>query len=233
MNNWPELFDNLPKNWKEFLIINPEWLKSLSNFLTEGYINFSDFIFPAKTDIFSAFSIDPSKLKCVILGQDPYHGKNQAHGLSFSVKPGIEIPPSLKNIFEELKNDLGINIPNSGYLEKWKDQGVFLLNTILTVEKSKPKSHENKGWNLFTDSVIKSLSIKRENLIFILWGSNAISYSQYIDKSKHLIIKSSHPSPYSANQPSKIAPSFFGSRPFSKTNQFLKKNGISEIDWNL
>lgn len=223
---WPSLFDSLPQEWRDFIFLEND-LNSISNFVEEQYLTKTYSIYPKKADLFSAFDLKPPDVKCIILGQDPYHGPNQAHGLSFSVKEDVYIPPSLKNIFKELKTDLGLEIPNSGYLEKWKQQGVFLLNTILTVERSKPKSHENKGWEDFTKSIIKSLSDERENLVFILWGSNAISYAQYINAKKHLILTSVHPSPMSSYR------GFFGSKPFSKTNNYLKQHNIKEIDWSL
>lgn len=226
MNKWPSLFDSLYSEWRDFIFLN-ENLKSLSEFIDNEYINKSYRICPRKNELFSAFELKPNDVKCVILGQDPYHGANQAHGLSFSVKEGINIPPSLRNVFKEIKNDIGLEIPKSGFLEKWKNQGVFLLNTILTVEQGKPKFHENKGWEDFTSSVIKSLSDKRQNLVFMLWGNNAKESKNYIDRNKHLILEAAHPSPYSANK------GFFGCKHFAKANAYLKANSINEIDWKL
>jgi uracil-DNA glycosylase len=185
-------------------------------------------IFPPGTKIFSAFEHTPfDKVKVVILGQDPYHGPGQAHGLSFSVPPGVGLPPSLLNIFKELKNDLGIPIPKTGNLEKWADQGVLLLNATLTVRESQPGSHQNKGWELFTDSVIREISATRAGVVFILWGNYAKAKEVLIDTTKHFILKSSHPSPFSADR------GFFGSKPFSRTNEILKREGQKEIDWRL
>jgi len=185
-------------------------------------------IFPPGTKIFSAFEHTPfNKVKVVILGQDPYHGPGQAHGLSFSVPQGVGLPPSLLNIFKELKNDLGIPIPKTGNLEKWADQGVLLLNATLTVRESQPGSHQNKGWELFTDSVIREISATRTGVVFILWGNYAKAKEVLIDTTKHFILKSPHPSPFSADR------GFFGSKPFSRTNEILKREGQKEIDWNL
>ena len=166
------------------------------------------------------------EVKVIILGQDPYHGPDQAHGLSFSVKKNIPFPPSLKNIIKELENDIGVKFQqNDGNLSKWAKQGVFLLNTTLTVEKSKPLSHSKIGWELFTDKVIELLSEKKQNLVFILWGKHAQAKNQLIDNSKHLVISSTHPSPLSAHR------GFFGSKPFSQTNNFLLSKNIKEINW--
>ena len=166
-------------------------------------------------------------VRVIILGQDPYHGHGQAHGLSFSVKKGTMIPPSLKNIFIELKNDLGMDNPLHGNLEKWSSNGVLLLNAILTVEKGKPGSHANKGWEIFTDKILSQLNRLRNNLVFILWGKKAKEKIKFIDCKKHLILSSPHPSPFSANS------GFFGSKPFSKTNLYLQKNGCKLINWCL
>jgi uracil-DNA glycosylase len=185
-------------------------------------------IYPPGSQIFNAFNLTPfDKVKVVILGQDPYHGAGQAHGLSFSVPPGIKPPPSLVNIFKEMKTDLGIDPPNHGNLESWAKQGVLLLNAVLTVNDSEAASHKNAGWEKFTDAVIKTLSDHQSNLVFILWGRFAQNKEVLIDKSKHLIIKSAHPSPFSADS------GFFGSRPFSKANTYLREHGIEEINWRL
>jgi len=185
-------------------------------------------IYPPGSDIFAAFNYTPfDKVKVVILGQDPYHGPGQANGLCFSVKDGIRQPPSLQNIFKELYSDLGIPAPENGNLEKWAGQGVLLLNATLTVRARQAGSHQNKGWEQFTDSAIKRLSEKRENLVFILWGNYAKAKKSLIDTTKHFIVESPHPSPFSANS------GFFGSRPFSKTNNYLKSKGIEPIDWSL
>lgn len=185
-------------------------------------------VFPPKTKIFSALNItDYNNVKVVILGQDPYHGIGEANGLAFSVNDGVKIPPSLKNIYKELHNDLGIKIPNTGNLESWAKEGVLLLNSVLTVEKDKPASHKKIGWEIFTDSIIKKLNEKDTPIVFILWGNFAKSKKELITNQKHLVLTSSHPSPFSVNY------SFFGSKPFSKTNEFLRKNCIKEIDWTI
>lgn len=184
--------------------------------------------YPAYENIFNALKMTPyEKVKVVIIGQDPYHGEGQAHGLSFSVQKGIAKPPSLQNIFKELKDDLGIPISENGDLTKWAKEGVLLLNSILTVEKNKPLSHKDYGWQLLTDHIIKILNQKNTPIVFILWGSFARSKKTFITNSKHLIIESAHPSPLSAYN------GFFGSKPFSKTNQFLKANKIKEVDFKL
>jgi uracil-DNA glycosylase len=186
-------------------------------------------IYPKGSDIFNAFQKTPfTKVKVVILGQDPYHGENQAHGLSFSVQKGVTIPPSLRNIYKELAADIpGFTIPDHGNLTEWAEQGVLLLNASLTVSAGIPGSHQKKGWETFTDMVIKTLSDKKEGLVFILWGAFAQAKAELIDKSKHHIIKSPHPSPFSADR------GFFGSKPFSKTNEILKKQGVKPIDWQI
>lgn len=183
-------------------------------------------IYPSGKNIFAAFDHTPFDcVKVVILGQDPYHGPNQAHGLSFSVPDGISHPPSLKNIFKEMENDLRKSIPKSGNLQRWADQGVLLLNATLTVRASEAGSHQNKGWEIFTDAVIQKLSDQKANLIFILWGAYAQKKGRVIDSSKHLVIQSPHPSPLSAYN------GFFGSKPFSKTNAYLRSKDKREIDW--
>ncbi len=185
-------------------------------------------IFPPKDYIFNALKLTPyANTKVVIVGQDPYHGTGEAHGLSFSVQEGIKIPPSLQNIFKELKDDLNIPIANSGDLTKWGKEGVLMLNAVLTVVKDTPASHRNLGWERLTDYIIKILNQKKEPVVFILWGKFAKEKAKYITNPWHLIISSAHPSPFSAHS------GFFGSRPFSKTNAFLKQNNLKEIDWNL
>jgi uracil-DNA glycosylase len=185
-------------------------------------------VFPPGNKIFSAFNHTPfDKVKVVILGQDPYHGEGQAHGLSFSVPEGIAKPPSLVNIFKEINADLGLPIPTTGNLENWADQGVLLLNATLTVRANTAGSHQKRGWENFTDAAIKKLSDKRENLVFILWGRFAQNKEVLIDANKHLILKAAHPSPFSAYN------GFFGCRHFSKTNEYLRSKGIGEIDWSV
>lgn len=216
--------------------IDPSWKKLLnSEFEKEYFLNLAEYIkneyssntiYPAGPMIFNAFNQTPfDKVRVVILGQDPYHGPGQAHGLSFSVQDGVSFPPSLKNIFKELKSDLDVELPETGNLTKWADQGVFLLNSVLTVRKSNPGSLAKKGWETFTDSVIKILSDKKDNLVFLLWGNYAISKENLIDEKRHLILKAPHPSPFSADR------GFFGCKHFSKTNVYLSKNNISPIKW--
>jgi len=201
------------------------YFKQLLNFVKEEYAHHT--IYPPEKLVFSAFNHCAfDQVKVVIIGQDPYHGSGQANGLCFSVSDGIRFPPSLQNIFKELKSDLGIPAPRaSGNLERWADQGVFLLNATLTVRADEPGSHQKKGWEEFTDSVIKMLAEEKEHLVFILWGAYAQKKGELIDMNKHLVIKSAHPSPFSANR------GFFGTKPFSKTNEYLKKEGLGEIKW--
>lgn len=185
-------------------------------------------VYPPGKLIFNAFNLTPfEKVKVVILGQDPYHGPGQAHGLSFSVPDGVPFPPSLLNIFKELRDDLGIPMSKSGNLEKWAREGVLLLNASLTVRSGQAASHAHHGWETFTDAAIRALSSERENLVFILWGNYAIAKETLIDTSKHLVLKSVHPSPLSASR------GFFGCHHFSKTNDYLIEHGINPIDWNL
>lgn len=185
-------------------------------------------IFPAADDLFNAFHLtDLKDVKVVILGQDPYHDVGQAHGLCFSVKPGIPAPPSLVNIYKELQDDLGCYIPNNGYLVKWAEQGVLLLNTVLTVRAHQANSHRGIGWEQFTDAAIKVLNEQDRPIVFILWGKPAQMKKQMLTNPKHLILEAPHPSPLSSYR------GFFGSKPFSKTNTFLKANGLQEIDWQI
>ena len=185
-------------------------------------------IFPAADDIFNAFHLTPLKdVKVVILGQDPYHNIGQAHGLSFSVKPGVEIPPSLVNIYQELKDDLGCYIPDNGYLVKWANQGVLLLNTVLTVRAHQANSHRGIGWEEFTNAVIEILDIEDRPIVFLLWGRPAQNKMSMLHNPKHLILTAPHPSPLSAYR------GFFGCRHFSKTNQFLEEHGLTPIDWQI
>ena len=220
--------------------LEPSWLEVLHEEFDKNYmVNLREFlktekaagykIYPKGSDIFNAFSKTPfDELKVVIIGQDPYHGVNQAHGLSFSVQKGITPPPSLKNIYKELLTDIpGFAIPSHGDLTEWAEQGVLLLNATLTVRDSTPASHQKKGWEEFTDQVIKTISEKKEGIVFILWGSYAQAKAELIDQKKHFIIKSPHPSPFSADR------GFFGSKPFSKTNAILAKEGKKPIDWQI
>lgn len=186
-------------------------------------------IYPPNSLIFNAFNMTPlEQVKVVILGQDPYHGANQAHGLSFSVQRGVALPPSLRNIFHELHADVGVEIPRHGDLTRWAEQGVLLLNSVLTVEAGQPTSHQKRGWENFTDHVIDVLNEQREHIVFILWGAYAQRKGQRIDPNKHLILKAAHPSPLAANRGG-----FFGCKVFSKTNNYLKHNGIEPINWQL
>jgi len=216
-NDWDEKLDNI---WKS------EGFKKFMELVKEKYKETT--CFPEFDNIFNALKLTPyNKVKVIILGQDPYHGTGEAHGLSFSVQDGIKKPPSLKNIFKELKNDLNIDEPISGNLTKWAEEGILLLNSVLTVEKDKPASHRNLGWENLTDYIIKVLNLKEEPVVFILWGKFAKEKARFITNPNHLIITSPHPSPFSANS------GFFGSKPFSQTNNYLKKKSLKEIDWKI
>jgi uracil-DNA glycosylase len=215
-------------NWDNYLEeeYQKKYFQNLLNFVKEEYKN--KIIYPKQNEVFNAFRYtDYQDVKVVILGQDPYHGPNQAEGLSFSVSNEVLKPPSLKNIFKELESDLGIPFPEDNSLKPWAKQGVLLLNAVLTVEEHKPTSHKDKGWEIFTDNVIKTLNKREKPVVFILWGAYARAKKEYITNPKHYIIESAHPSPFSARN------GFFGSKPFSKTNEFLKKNNIKEIDWRV
>jgi uracil-DNA glycosylase len=215
-------------SWKELLKdeFNSDYFASLKEFLTEEKTKYT--VYPPGQFIFNAYNTTPvNDVKVVILGQDPYHGEGQAHGLCFSVQQGIKPPPSLVNIYKELKADLGIPIPQHGNLSKWAQQGVLLLNATLTVRANQPRSHFNKGWEHFTDATIKKLSATKQNLVFILWGNDAKTKEPLIDNNKHLILRAAHPSPFSAYN------GFFGCKHFSETNKFLKSKGLQEIDWRL
>ncbi len=211
--------------WKKELEeeFSKEYFKQLTNFVKDEYKKGT--VYPAPKNIFRAFDLTPfDKVKVVILGQDPYHGIGQANGLSFAVPEGARLPPSLQNIYKELEKDIGPVKNKTGDLERWAKQGVLLLNATLTVRASTAGSHQNKGWEEFTDAAIKALSNQKEHLVFILWGNYAKAKGAHIDRSKHCVIESAHPSPFSATK-------FFGSKPFSKTNEYLKKVGEKEIDW--
>ena len=185
-------------------------------------------IYPPGSLIFNAMNSTPfDHVKVVILGQDPYHGPSQAHGLSFSVPEGVALPPSLRNIFKEIEQDLGISAPKHGCLQSWADQGVLLLNSVLTVEQHKAASHRGKGWEQFTDTIISCLNQRRKNLVFLLWGSYAQQKGKFIDRERHLVLTSPHPSPLSAHR------GFFGNRHFSKANAYLQANDIEPISWSL
>lgn len=223
------ILNNLNNNWLRELKdeFSKPYLIELDSFLEKRLAD-NAIIFPKKEDIFRSLELtDFNNVKIVILGQDPYHGDNQAHGLSFSVQNGIKTPPSLKNIYKELQSDLGYSIPTTGFLEPWAKQGVLMLNAVLTVEKASPNSHAKKGWETFTDTIISTLSNKHKNIVFILWGAYAQKKESIIDESKHLIIKSAHPSPFSARN------GFFESKPFSKSNIYLNKHNKKEINWEI
>ena len=214
-------------SWKEALKDEFEkpYFKELTEFVKDEYK--SGAVYPPPKFIFRAFELTPfNKVEVVILGQDPYHGPHQANGLCFAVSEGVRLPPSLQNIFKELASDMGVPVKNTGGdLERWAKQGVLLLNATLTVRAHQAGSHQNKGWEQFTDAVIRVLSEKKEHLVFILWGNYAKAKGAHIDREKHLVLESAHPSPFAA------AHGFFGSKPFSRTNEYLMKNGKHPIDW--
>lgn len=215
------------KNWDNFLEEErkKEYFSKIESFLKEERTNNN--VYPVKDDIFNAFNITPlSKVKVVILGQDPYYKEGQAHGLAFSVKKGVKIPPSLRNMYKELESDIeNFKSPEHGDLTSWSEQGVFLLNNVLTVRENKPDSHKKIGWEIFTDSVIDYINENCENVVFILWGGNARKKAKKLNKEKHMILESAHPSPLSSYR------GFFGCAHFSKTNDFLEKNNLSKIKW--
>lgn len=220
-----KIFENTWQDLLEEEMKKPYYLKLREDLIKEYRTRR---IYPDKHDIFNALHLtDYKDVKAVILGQDPYHGRGQAHGLAFSVMPGIPTPPSLENIYKELKDDLGYPIPKHGHLVKWAKEGVLLMNTVLTVREGQPNTHKNLGWENFTDSIISILNKREKPMVFILWGANAIKKESNIDIEKHLIIKSPHPSPLAAYR------GFFGSKPFSRTNEFLVKTGQDPIDWRL
>lgn len=203
-----------------------DYYKRLYQFVKEEYS--THVIYPPSEDIFNALHLTPLKeVKVVILGQDPYHNVNQAHGLCFSVKPEVDIPPSLVNIYKELQDDLGCYVPNNGYLVKWAKQGVLMLNTVLTVRAHQAASHQGKGWEEFTDAIIEAVNKEDRPIVFILWGRPAQMKKKMLTNPKHLILEASHPSPLSAYR------GFFGSKPFSKTNAFLQEHGVEPIDWQI
>lgn len=218
----------LPESWQPILgeELEKPYFQQLTEFLIEERRNHT--IFPPKGMVFSALALTPYEdVNVFILGQDPYHGDNQAHGLAFSVQPGITTPPSLVNMFKELKSDLGCRVPNNGYLVPWAEQGVLLLNAVLTVRAHQANSHKDKGWEHFTDAVIRAVNAKESPVVFVLWGGYAQKKLKLIDTSRHVVIKSAHPSPLSASN------GFFGSKPFSKINDALREAGKPEIDWQL
>ncbi|MRN53635.1 uracil-DNA glycosylase [Paenibacillus monticola] len=216
-NDWDEvLFDEMQK----------PYFQELRLALTREYKEHT--VYPPKDLLFTALKLTPySETRVIILGQDPYHGAEQAQGLSFSVKPGVRIPPSLRNIYTELKEDIGVPVPNHGSLLHWAEQGVLLLNAVLTVREGLPNSHKGLGWETFTDAIMGKLNERTVPLVFILWGSYAQKKGAYIDSSRHQVIQSPHPSPLSAHR------GFLGSRPFSKANQFLESRGLKDVNWTI
>ncbi len=218
----------IDNDWLE--VVKPElkktYYKELYQFVQEEYKN--KIIYPPAEEIFNAFHFTPlSKVKVLILGQDPYHNENQAHGLSFSVKPGNDIPPSLQNIYKELESDLGLQIPNNGYLKKWADQGVLMLNTVLTVRAHEANSHQGHGWENFTDAIISAVNELERPVVYLLWGGPARKKKSMLNNPRHLVLEAPHPSPLSAYR------GFFGCKHFSKTNEFLISNGLEPIDWQI
>ena len=217
MKEWKELFEQEEKK---------EYYQKLMQFLDEEYAHKT--IYPPREDLFTCFeACSYQDVKVVMLGQDPYHRPQQAHGLCFSVRKGVKLPPSLKNMYKELKSDLDIDMPSHGYLIDWAKQGVFMMNAVLTVEEGKAGSHQKKGWEIFTDKVIETLNEHEEGIVFLLWGKNAKAKTALITNPSHLILSCSHPSPYSADY------GFFGCRHFSKANAFLKEHGKTPIDWQI
>jgi uracil-DNA glycosylase len=224
---------------REAVKLDPSWLKVLGDEFDKPYMTelkafllaekkAGKVIYPAGENWFNALNTTPfDKVEVVILGQDPYHGPGQAHGLCFSVLPGVPAPPSLENMFKEMQKDLGIPISHHGYLQHWAEQGVLLLNSVLTVERGRANAHQGKGWELFTDACIGHLNREREGLVFLLWGSYAQKKGQLIDRQRHLVLEAPHPSPLSAHR------GFFGCKHFSKTNNYLTKHGKKPIDWAL
>lgn len=216
----------IEESWKDHLSseFEKEYFKTLVSFVKQEYK--SKTIYPPGSQIFNAFNhCSFNDVSVVIIGQDPYHGPKQAHGLCFSVNEGVPMPPSLLNIFKEIKSDIGKPIPPNGSLVKWADQGVLLLNATLTVEAGKPGSHQNRGWEEFTDAVIKAISDNKQHVVFMLWGAYAQKKGAMIDRSKHHILESPHPSPFSAHR------GFLGNRHFSRANEYLKEKGLKEIEW--
>ena len=217
----------LSNSWNPYLEseFEQDYMLKLKKFLAAEYKK-NKVIYPPQKNYFAALDlVNVKNVKVVILGQDPYHGEKQAHGLCFSVQEGVALPPSLKNIFKELQSDLGCEIPKSGDLTRWAEQGVLLLNSVLTVEKDKAASHQKQGWEQFTDKVISVINEQTENTVFILWGAYAQKKASFVDRKKHLVLESVHPSPLSSHR------GFFGSKPFSKANTWLKARGRGEIQW--
>jgi uracil-DNA glycosylase len=219
---------SIPAAWQPILadeIVQP-YFQNLQQFLVEERKKYT--VYPPEPEVFSALALTPyAQANVLLLGQDPYHDDNQAHGLAFSVRPGIPLPPTLRNIYEELQADTGFRIPNNGYLAPWAEQGLLLLNAVLTVRAHQPGSHRKKGWEKFTDAIIRAISAKESPVVFLLWGNYARQKASLIDTNRHTVIESAHPSPLSAKG------GFFGSRPFSRTNAALRAAGNPEIDWQI
>jgi len=218
----------IPDSWQTLLAEEFEkpYFQKLAQFVDEE--RRTQTVFPPEADVFNALRLTPyEEVKVLLLGQDPYHDNNQAHGLCFSVRPGIKPPPSLVNMYKEAQSDVGLRMPNNGYLVKWAEQGILMLNAVLTVRAHSPNSHKNQGWETFTDAVIRKVSAKESQVVFVLWGAYAQKKSPLIDTTRHLIIQSAHPSPLSARN------GFFGSKPFSAINQALQSSGKPEIDWQI
>lgn len=234
-----ELLDQADTVQQDRVQLEPSWKQRLSGEFEKDYMSqLREFlvsekksgkvIYPKGDEYFNAFNLTPfEKVKVVIIGQDPYHGPNQAHGLCFSVQPGIPFPPSLRNIFKEINDELGLPVPSHGCLTHWAEQGVLLLNAVLTVEQSKAAAHQGKGWETFTDAVIHKVNDELENVVFLLWGSYAQKKGSFIDQSKHCVLKSPHPSPLSAHR------GFFGNGHFKKCNDYLQSKGLEPIDWSV
>jgi uracil-DNA glycosylase len=219
---------DIPESWHAHLDaeINTPYFQQLAQFVDAERQNYT--VFPPETDVFSSLRITPYEhVNVLLLGQDPYHDNNQAHGLCFSVRPGIKAPPSLVNMYKEAHDDVGFRIPNNGYLVPWAQQGILMLNAVLTVRAHTPNSHKNRGWETFTDAVIRAVNAKESPVVFVLWGGYAQKKANLIDTKKHIIIQSAHPSPLSARN------GFFGSKPFSGINTALRKSGHPEIEWQL
>lgn len=218
----------IPSGWRNILAgeIKKPYYQKLQKFVEEERRQYN--IFPAAPEVFAALKMTPfNKVKVLLLGQDPYHGDGQAHGLCFSVRRGVPPPPSLANIYKELQRDAGCHIPNHGYLVQWAKQGVLMLNAVLTVRAHQAGSHRRQGWEIFTDAIIQALNARTQPVVFLLWGNYAKEKMQFIDRKKHVVIQAAHPSPLSAYN------GFFRSRPFSKTNVALRKFGVPEIDWQI
>ncbi len=218
----------LPADWHALLAdeLEKPYFQELEAFIEQERQQYT--IYPAEEDVFAALQLTPyEQVNVLLLGQDPYHNENQAHGLSFSVRPGVKLPPSLRNMYKELQADLGYDIPNNGYLVPWAKQGVLMLNAVLTVRANQPNSHKNKGWEKFTNAIISKVNEKSSPVVFVLWGAYAQKKEKLIDLERHIVIKSAHPSPLSARR------GFFGSRPFSTINKALAAAGKPEIDWRI